>query len=81
MVAVGERAWPLTRLQEEGRIEEAGLVIEWRPGMNSALDNSQIPRGKDIGQVLVTKEGELVAHDVTFAFVFHAFRPEGDLRL
>ncbi len=77
VVAVGEEAWPLSRLQQEKRIEESGLILEWRPGMNSALDKRTIAEGRDIGQVTVRRDGELIAHDVTFAFVFHAFRPEG----
>ena len=80
VVAVDDQAWPLSRLQEAGRVEEAGLVLEWRSGMNSALDSSEIAKGKDIGQVVVTRGGDLIAHDVTFAFVFHAFRPDGEFR-
>ena len=80
VVAVGDEAWPLSRLQEAGRLEESGLVLEWKSGMNSALDSSEISEGRDIGQVVVTRQGALVPHDVTFAFVFHAFRPEGTIK-
>jgi hypothetical protein len=29
VVRVGDRAWPLTRLAEEGAVTEAGLTITW----------------------------------------------------
>jgi hypothetical protein len=79
VVAVGDEAWTLDLLKAEGAVTSGDLTIEWRPGMSSALDSRVIDEGRDIGQVTVTRSGELVAHDVTFAFVFHAFRPEGTI--
>lgn len=85
VVAVGEQAWPLQRLREAGRIEAGGLVLEWTAGKASALDSARIPEGRDLGNVVVWREGPEgraeVAYDLTFAFVFHAFRPEGRLHL
>ncbi len=85
VVAVGDRAWPLERLRREGRIEtEDGLVLTWTAGKASALDAGRISEGRDIGNVVVqrrTAEGTLedAVYDLTFAFVFHAFRPDGRL--
>lgn len=78
VVRVGNRAWPLTRLQEEPMIREAGLEISWTPGQASALDAGRIAEGRDVGSVRVRDgQGRDVAHDVLFAFAFHAFWPDG----
>lgn len=76
VVRVADRAWTLDRVRREQRIETAdGLVIEWSPGQNSALDTSQIARGRDVGNVIVRKNGEDVPYSVDFAFAFDAFYP------
>jgi len=78
VVRVGKRAWPLTRLQNQGVLKEAGLVINWEAGQASALDAREIGKGKDVGRVRVRDtSGRDVAHDVMFAFAFHAFFPRG----
>ncbi len=78
VVRVGDRAWPLPRLREAGRIEEAGVVLTWRPGQASALSTQEIAKGTEVGNVTVTTpDGTLVVHEVVFAFAFHAFAPEG----
>lgn len=78
VVRVGERAWPLTRLAEEGTVTEAGVTISWRAGQASALDSERIAEGKEVGNVRVRDaDGKDVAHDVMFAFAFHAFWPDG----
>lgn len=80
VVVVGNRAWPLARLTREGRIAQAGLVLSWTPGRNSIHDSKLISRGRDLGNVVVRKgdpPGREVAHDVTFAFAFSAFVPDG----
>jgi hypothetical protein len=56
-----------------------GLRLEWREGQNSALDRAVISRGKEIGNVRVTREGVDVAFSVDFAFAYRAFYPEGEL--
>lgn len=82
VVRVGERAWPLTRLAEAGRLEEAGLRFVWEPGLASALDTGRIGAGRDIGQIRVTdSRGRDVTHDLLFAFAFHAFWPDGQWML
>ncbi len=83
VVAVGDEAWSLDLLREKGRIESGDLVLTWEAGNASALDTSAIPKGRDIGNVVAQKRGsegpEDVVYDLTFAFVFHAFRPEGTI--
>ncbi len=59
-----------------GTFEESGYSISWTEGVASALDRAKIADGKDVGAVRVMKDGKDVAHDVTFAFVAHAFHPE-----
>lgn len=78
VVRVGDRAWPLTRLHEEGTISEAGLTLTWTEGQASALDTSDISRGRDVGNIRVRDaDGDDVVHDIPFAFAFHAFHPDG----
>lgn len=78
VVRVGDRAWPLSRLGEERRIEEAGLVLTWEGDQASALDTSRIAEGRTIASVRVRDaDGADVVHDVMFAFAFHAFNPDG----
>ncbi len=78
VVRVGDRAWPLTRLAQVGEVSEAGVVISWRAGQASALDSAKIAKGRDVGTIRVRDgQGRDVAHDVMFAFAFHAFWPEG----
>ncbi|SFR04665.1 DUF3179 domain-containing protein [Poseidonocella sedimentorum] len=78
VVRVGNRAWPLTRLAEAGRLEDAGVVLSWESGQASALDTGRIADGRDIGNVRVRdEEGRDLPHDILFAFAFHAFWPEG----
>lgn len=82
VVRVGDRAWPLQRLAEAGEISEAGVTLSWAPGKASALDTARIGEGRDIGQVRVRDgRGRDLAHDVMFAFAFHAFWPEGEWML
>ncbi len=84
VVAIGDEAWSLELLQREGRIESRDLVLTWTPGQASALDSRTVAGGREVGNVVVQRRGaqglEDVPYDVTFAFVFHAFRPEGVIR-
>ena len=82
VVRVGKRAWPFTRLAEQGVVSEAGVTISWNAGQASALDASTIAGGKDVGTIRVRDgNGRDVAHDVMFAFAFHAFWPKGQWML
>lgn len=81
VVVVGNEAWPLDLVRERGPVEAGGLVLSWRAGQRSALDSPRIADGRAVGSVLVQRRAdggmEDVVHHVTFAFVFHAFQPEG----
>ncbi len=78
VVRVGDRAWTLERLTQEGSVSEAGVTISWQTGTASALDAGQISSGRDVGQIRVRNaSGQDLPHDVIFAFAFHAFWPDG----
>lgn len=79
VVVIGDMAWSLPMLREKGWWSDGDLKITWEPGQNSALDTRKIAEGRDIGNVVVTRDGTDVAHEITFAFVFHAFRPDGKI--
>ena len=53
------------------------IIITWSAGLNSALEDSKIKKGRDLGFVRVQKEvnGKLqdIVYDYTFAFVYHTF--------
>jgi hypothetical protein len=76
-------AWALALLRRRGVIESADLLLQWQPGQASALDKATIPAGRDVGNVIVQRrrDDQLVdvPYDVTFAFVFHAFRPNSPI--
>jgi len=65
------------------RVESGNLVITWESGQNSALDTSAIARGRDVGNAVVrrkTAKGLVDAvYDVSFAFAFRAFYPDGKI--
>ncbi len=79
VVAIGDRAWPLSRFADVDEVNEDGLRISWKSGTASALDSRIIAKGRDVGSIRVrdAATGKDVAHDVSFAFAFHAFHPEG----
>jgi hypothetical protein len=83
VLAVGKEAWTLDLIRRKKRIETNELLITWEAGQGSALDTSDITQGRDIGNVIVkrrTSSGYVDAiHDLTFAFVFHAFVRDGKL--
>lgn len=83
VVAVEDQAWSLDLLSKEKKVESGDLVITWESGQNAAMDSRNISRGRDIGNVVVQRmeDGKLVdaVHDVTFAFSFHAFNPDGTI--
>jgi hypothetical protein len=63
-------------VRRDGEIElENGTIITWVPGVRSALDDSAIAQGREIGSITVTRNGEDLAHELTFAFVVEAFLP------
>jgi hypothetical protein len=76
-------AWTLTLLRSKGTIRSGDLLIAWQPGQASALDKASLRAGRDVGNVVVQKQTEDapvdVPYDLTFAFAFHAFRPESPI--
>jgi len=76
-------AWSLPLLRERGTIESGDIILRWEAGQTSALDRRTIATGRDIGNVVVQRQqgGQLsdIPYDVTFAFAFHAFRPESPI--
>ena len=69
-------AYSLTYLREAGSVTASdGTVISWEAGQNSALDTRTISNGKDVGNVIATRNGADVPYFVEFAFVFHTFTP------
>ena len=64
-------------------ITSGDLVLNWMPGQRSALDRRDITAGRMVGTVTAqrqTDDGLVdIPYDVTFAFVFHAFTPEGKI--
>ena len=76
-------AWSLPLLKEHGTIESGNIILEWEAGQTSALDKASIAGGRDIGNVVVQQQqdGRLsdIPYDVTFAFAFHAFRPNSPI--
>ena len=82
VVRVGETAWTMERLREEGEVYENGVRLSWNEGQASALDGRVIGEGREVGTVRVRDaDGNDVAHDVMFAFTYHAFFPEGEWKL
>lgn len=84
VVTVGDKAWALSVLTAKKRIEEGDLILSWSPGQNSALDEADIARGRDVGNVVVQKRTPQgladVPYTVTFAFAFAAFHPDAAIR-
>ena len=85
VIVVNDTAYALSLLQTERVIEEDGYRLSWSKGQASALDAHKIADGRDVGNVVVEKLGDDGAwrdahYDVTFAFAFHAFKPDGRWR-
>lgn len=79
VIAVEGSAVSLPLLSEQQRITKGDLVFTWHEGQNSVLDTSNIGQGRDVGNVVVTRNGEDVPYIVTFAFAYFAFNPNGKL--
>ena len=78
VVRIGNQAWPMTEVKDRGVVTYDAGTISWISGQASALDTAQLADGREIGSVRVqNKNGLDVAHDVMFAFAFHAFWPDG----
>ena len=77
-------ALTLALIEQEGVIEENGVIIRWKPGQASALDAGRIEDGRDVGGVEIVRienGAEIpVVHDVTFAFAVSIFEPFTPIR-
>lgn len=81
VVVIGNEAWKLQDIRNVKKLVQGDLTFTWTPGQNSIHDRQVIASGRDVGNVVVTKktaDGEVeFPYDVTFAFAFKAFRPDG----
>jgi len=68
----------LDKVRTDG-FERDGYRITAEEGVASALDHATIAERRDVGAVRVTKDGADVVHDITFAFVAHAFHPKAPI--
>lgn len=77
------QAITMAKLRADGSARLGDVTLTWAKGVNSALDSARISEGRDVGAVTATRlvDGKAmdVVHDVTFAFVYYAFHPEGEL--
>jgi Protein of unknown function (DUF3179) len=73
-------AVPFSSLRQKkvARVEVGGarLIVRWRPGVASSLDDAEIAAGRDTGAAEVREGGRLVRFDQPFWFAVAAFRPE-----
>ncbi len=76
VVVVEDKAWCLELIRDKGSLTDGLVTLNWSGGQNSALHTSEISEGRDVGNVTVTKGGQDAVYDVTFAFVYNAFRPD-----
>ncbi|MHA1570441.1 MAG: DUF3179 domain-containing (seleno)protein [Alphaproteobacteria bacterium] len=83
VVVVGDQAWTVALVRSHGEMLAGDLRLTWEPGQNSVHDQRVISQGRDVGNILVqhqTAAGlEDVRYDVSFAFSFAAFVPDGTL--
>ncbi len=77
VIAIDKFAITLPLLRSKASIQHGDIHLSWEAGQNSALDQSTIEKGRDVGNVIVTRNGEDIPYVVTFAFAFFAFHPDG----
>lgn len=83
VVIVSGKAWSLDQVAEAGEIVDGRVRLSVTHEQNSALHREKIVTGRRVAGVVVERRGEDgvwrdTPHDVTFAFVFHAFHPDGE---
>ena len=83
VVVVGDEAWTVDLVKAQGMVAAGDLRLTWEPGQNSVHDQRVIAQGRDVGNIIVQKQTdrglEDVRYDVSFAFTFAAFVPDGTL--
>lgn len=84
-VEIGDEAVavPYSALMTKGTVgretAEGELIVRWRPRVASALDESFIRDGWNVGAATVTLDGEAVPYSEPFWFAVAAFRPDIDI--
>ncbi len=85
VVIVGDAAWSVDLVRAAGRIETDAYILTWEPGQNSVYHGRTISDGLDVGNILVQHKSagvlQDVRYEVSFAFVFAAFVPDGTWHL
>ena len=86
VVVVGDTAYDLNLIRSRKTLTDGAVRLRYEGDHASALDASTISRARPIAGVSVQEKGKDgrwhdVPYDVTFAFVFHAFKPDGKWRL
>lgn len=70
----------MAAVRETGIYETNGLTLRWKEGQASALHAENISSGREVGTITVESRDDRsqgpLTHDITFAFVAHAFFPE-----
>lgn len=66
----------LQKIRDYQSLTRNGVTLTWQDGTRSALDDRQISKGRQIGNVTAQIDGQDIAYDLTFAFVTHAFLPD-----
>ena len=81
VVVIDGEAWTLDLVRRKGTLEADGIVLRWEPGQNSIHDKQVIALGRGVGNIVAqrrTADGPKdIVYDVTFAFAFRAFHPDG----
>jgi len=77
VIVVNGKGYSLSLIQKEKKINIDDIQITYKEGLNSALEETRIRDGRDLGFVRVQKKEngmfQDVVYDYTFAFVYHAF--------
>ena len=83
VVVVDDQAWTVDLVRSRGDMTVGELRLTWEPGQNSVHDQRVIADGRDVGNILVQRKTDAgledVRYDVSFAFTFAAFVPDGTL--
>jgi Protein of unknown function (DUF3179) len=86
VVVVDDTAYALTLIRKRKVLIDGDVRLTYEGNHASALDARRIANSRTIPSVSVAKRSadgqwQDVPYDVTFAFVFHAFKPKGKWRL
>ena len=83
VIVIDGEAWTLDLVRRKRTVEAGDIVLRWEPGQNSIHDERVIAFGRDVGNIIAqrrTADGlKDTVYDVTFAFAFRAFHPNGDV--